>query len=514
VNDSRSNPLKVDQYRELFERSADAILIISGERFVDCNEATVKMLRYRNRAELLQTHPSALSPEFQNDGKRSFEKANEMMQIAFERGSHRFEWDHKRANGEVFPVEVLLTAVPHADGHNLHVVWRDITERKKLEAEVLHAQKIESIGQLAGTVAHDFNNLLVAIIGYSELLSDELARQPELLAQVEEIHRAAERGAEMTSQLLACSRKQVRQTNVVDLNEILVDWSRMIEVLSGVRTRVIFDLCPHPLLARVDAGQMEQVLMNITANSRDAMPKGGDLRVSTQEVFITNAEKCSRLKVLRGDYAILRITDTGTGMSATELESAFDPFFTTKARGKGTGLGLASVRGIATQSGGDVRISSPEGQGTTIEIFIPIAKEKSKPSNESTRRPRDQQKTPAPILLAEDDATVAALVSRALQRDGFEVQTASNGKVALELARNQNFEFSLLITDVIMPVMNGPELARRIRLYHPKFPIIFMSGYADTALAEEGFDVDQVDLIRKPFSIAELSRRVKAALAI
>lgn len=506
----RSRPGSLERYQQLFERSADAILIIEGDSFVDCNEATVRMLGYRGRAELLQTHPSQLSPEFQPDGRRSFEKANEIMAEAFEQGSRRFEWTHRRANGELFPVEVLLTAVSEGERQLLHVVWRDITERKRLENELRHAQKMEAIGKLAGGIAHDFNNILVALIGYADLVALKLEDGSEAKRYVGEIQRAAERAAALTSQLLAFSRKQDLAPEVIDLNVNLRSLDTMLQRLIGEDIQVVLELREEPLFLKVDPGQVEQVVLNIAANSRDAMPEGGTLTLRTDQV---DAGAIGGAELLPGEYVSLQITDTGVGMAPEVASRAFDPFFTTKDRGRGTGLGLASVYGIVKQSGGEVRIISEVGEGTSVEVFLPLTSERA-PVEEP--RPRKPAASSAPrerfeetVLLVEDDRAVAGLVRNVLLREGYRVLEAQNGAEALQLVGNTGLRLDLLLTDVVMPVMSGPELVARLAEKRPELPVLFVSGYTDDALAEHGFRIGEVELLRKPFSPRLLTERVR-----
>jgi PAS domain S-box-containing protein len=508
--DGTSPSASKDRYRELFERSADAILIIDGDTFIDCNEATVRMLRYRNRAELLQTHPSELSPEFQPDGRPSFEKANEMITLAFEQGSHRFEWDHVRADGEVFPVEVLLTAVPEGSRSILHVVWRDITDRKQLEAELRHAQKMEAIGKLAGGVSHDFNNLLVVIIGHATLMHDALDELPELQEQASSILGAAERAAELTSQLLAFSRKQVLKLEVLDLATAVTDQESMLRRLIGEDIRLSYERPSEPCFVKADPGQIEQVVFNLVANSRDAMPGGGTLSLSLSRL---SADAADGLRVGQGEQVSLRISDTGAGMSEETLARAFEPFFTTKERGRGTGLGLASVYGIVKQSGGEVRISSRLGEGTTVEVVLPCTDERPGVSvNQADHQAEDGVRS-GRVLLVEDEPMVAQLACRILRSDGYEVVQARNGGEALDLANSADKAFDLVITDVIMPVMSGPELVRFLRRGRPEQGVLFMSGYPDDALVRQGFDIGEVELLRKPFTPSALRRRVAEVLA-
>ncbi|MFH0943824.1 MAG: response regulator [Planctomycetota bacterium] len=502
----QSNP-----YRELFERSADAILIIDGDTFVDCNEATVRMLRYGSRDELLQTHPSELSPEFQPDGRPSFEKANEMIAIAFEKGSHRFEWDHQRADGELLPVEVLLTCVPEADRKMLHVVWREISERRRLEQDLRHAQKMEAVGKLAGGIAHDFNNILVAIMGYADMIRAEVAGCAELEADVDEIIRASQRAATLTSQLLAFGRKQDLQPEVIDLTRLVQDLAGMIQRLIGEDIHMILDPAGVPLLVKVDPAQLEQVILNVAANARDAMPDGGTLTLRTGMRDGISRKGRGRST---GRFASLEFEDTGSGMSREVLDRAFEPFFTTKEMGRGTGLGLASVYGIIKQSGGDVEILSRVGCGTTVRILLPE-------SSESAVRAGTGAPPPAPpvpggetILLVEDDVAAGRLLRRVLEREGYRVILARNGKDALALREESAERLDMLLTDVIMPVLSGPELVSIMREHQPGLPALFMSGYTDDVLARHGFSAADVDLVRKPFSPRELVRRVGEFLAV
>ncbi len=496
-------------YRELFERSADANLVIDGDTFVDCNEATVKMLRYANRDELLQTHPSELSPEFQPDGRISYEKANDMMALAFARGSHRFEWNHQRADGEVFPVEVLLTSVPLRNRNVLHVVWREITERKRLEEELRHAQKMEAVGKLAGGIAHDFNNILVAIMGYADIIREEVAGQPELVEDAGEIIRASEKAAKLTSQLLAFSRKQDLKPEVVDLDILVANLTGMIRRLIGEDIEMVLDSAGVPLPVKVDPGQLEQVILNVVANARDAMADGGTLTIRT-----TRGAKLGTngVDLPAGRYISLKFTDTGSGMDSEVIARAFEPFFTTKERGRGTGLGLSSVYGIVKQSGGDVRIVSHEGHGTTLEILLPESTEPL--SGPLTPETESHAGTPGNelILVVEDDTSAGRLITRTLEREGYRVLVAQHGDEALALAEQNGWSFDMVLTDVIMPIMNGPVLVARLRRNMPDLPALFMSGYTDDVLERQGFSIEDVDLLRKPFSPDRLLSRVRTFL--
>ena len=451
-----------DPYRELFERSADAILIIEGDTFVDCNQATVELLGYENRAQLLETHPSELSPPTQPDGRDSFEKANEMIAIAFENDSHRFEWDHLRADGVIVPVEVLLTAVQRGDQPILHVVWRDITERKELEHQLRHAQKMEAVGRLAAGIAHDFNNLLVPIIGNAELLSMELADRPDQVALLAQIGSAGQRASSLVRQLLTFSRKHTAQPQTVDLNEVVATLRDFLERLLGGHVKLVATQAAAPALIEIDPGQLEQVIVNLVTNARDAMPSGGTISIEVRRTTVGSLEEGAFGDLEPGHYAVLSVSDTGMGMDEATVQKAFDPFFTTKELGRGTGLGLSTVFGISRQARGGASIWSVPGKGTTIKVALPISA--------SERAPLPIQSEDGAIcggsetiLVAEDEPAVSDFVLKVLGDNGYRLLLARDGAGALALWERHAGEIDLLLTDVVMPGLGGPELVRRLR---------------------------------------------------
>ena len=509
---SSASAIGQDPYRVLFERSADAILIIEGETFVDCNQATVDMLRYRSKEELLRTHPSELSPPAQPDGQDSYTAANAMIALAFEHGSHRFEWDHRRADGEVFPVEVLLTAVPEGERQILHVVWRDITERKRLEQQLRQTQKLEAIGRLAGGIAHDFNNLLVAIIGNAEQLADELADRLELREMAEQVLDAGQRAADLTRQLLAFSRGQVIQTQVLDLNQILRGTERLLGRLLGADLELVFRPGPGELPIKAERGQVEQVLMNLVGNARDAMPDGGLVTVESALVEHGGEGGVASGSLPPGRYAHIRVRDTGMGMTPEVSKHAFDPFFTTKPLGRGTGLGLSTVYGIATQAGGGCAIESSPGQGTTVDVWLPVVQGEPvvvAPQPDDDEEPTGGHET---VLVVEDEPALASLVERVLRRAGYTVLVAADGRAALRCFDERAGAVDLVFSDVVMPGLGGPGMLRALleRGFQPR--VLFASGYsADGLQPLEGLSLE-VDLLSKPFTPRELLRRVRAAL--
>lgn len=500
-----------DPYRELFERSADAILIIDGGAFVECNEATVRMLRARDREHILQTHPSELSPPFQPDGRDSFTKANEMIAIAFEQGSNRFEWDHVRADGEVFPVEVLLTAVPREGRQILHVVWRDITERRELEDRLRLAQKMEAVGRMAGGIAHDFNNLLVAIMGNSDLLAESLAGDPDQLACVDEIQGAAHRAAALVRQLMAFSRKQDVQATVVDVPAALRDLENILHRLLDERYSLELRLCTEPVRILAGLGQLEQIVINLVTNARDAMPSGGELTVELRRVEVSSASMWVDVELRSGTYAAISVADHGHGMSPEVTRRAFDPFFTTKEIGKGTGLGLATVYAIAKHSGGGVEIQSDVGRGTTVRVFLPVTSDHVEDDGKGLVAPPELRGTET-VLVVEDELAVATLVVRVLRAAGYRVLLAKDGLEALDVFGASAVPIDLVVTDVVMPRLGGVDLVRRLRTAAYQGAVLMSSGYTNDEM-EHAADISSgIDMLEKPFTTAELLSRVRAAL--
>ncbi len=511
MTDTRPTPATA-AYRELFERSADAILIIEGARFIDCNDATVEMLRYESREALLETHPSELSPPTQPDGRDSFEKANEMMATAFERGSHRFEWSHKRADGEVFPVEVLLTAVQESDRRVLHVVWRDITQRKVLEDQLRHSHKMEAVGKLAGGIAHDFNNMLVAIIGHAELLRRHIGEDPKAREHVQQIRLAGDRAAGLVRQLLAFGRKQQLQPAVFDLDELILGVQKLLERLIGEDITLATRRSSESIHIKADPGQVEQVLMNLASNARDAMPRGGTLTIETRIIDLTESHMGTAHSLPPGRYALLCVGDTGEGMSEETRAHAFDPFFTTKEVGAGTGLGLATVHGIVRQSGGNTELVSTPSVGTTVRVYLPISAEQVEAKHQRIERVEDIIGGTETILVAEDEPLVRAMIVATLEDKGYRVLCASDGIEALRLFRGQPDGIDLILTDVIMPNMGGPEFVAELATADAVPRVLFMSGYTNDTLARFAALDQELDLIEKPFTPAALATRVRRSL--
>jgi len=385
-----------------------------------------------------------------------------------------------------------------------------------LEEKLLQASKMEAIGRLAGGVAHDFNNVLTAISGYVEFAIDSVGPDHEIAADLAQVRRAADRASSLTRQLLAFGRKQVMASRVLDLNSVVSDVESMLRRMIGEDIAIVTELQEPLGRVMADPVQVEQILMNLAVNARDAMPGGGRITISTEKVVLEDETMLALADIEPGCYIRLSVADTGVGMDAETAEHVFEPFFTTKAVGEGTGLGLATVYGIVKQSGGHVECESEVGVGTSIHVYLPCHGA-SEPVTAPPGPAADPAPSPGPtgtetILLVEDDETVRDFVSMALRRRGYGVLVADDAAHALELAAEHADTISLLVTDVVMPQMGGRELAQRLSITHPSLPVLFMSGYAEDLIETEHLLGPGVPLLRKPFTLDFLARRVRELL--
>jgi PAS domain S-box-containing protein len=420
------------------------------------------------------------------------------------------------ASGRVIWAQLDISLVRDTAGKPLYFIAQiqDISNRLQLEEQFRQSQKMEAVGRLAGGVAHDFNNLLTVISGYSEIALQrvtEAASQTEgedVRDELEEIKSAAARAASLTQQLLAFSRQQVVRPGMVDLNEVVADIEKMLHRLIGedVTLGVKLDPDAGPVLA--DAGQLEQVILNLAVNGRDAMPEGGTLTIETAAVELEEAIDSEHGRVEPGRYVRLTVTDSGAGMSAETRPRIFEPFFTTKELGKGTGLGLSTVYGILEQSGGHARVETAPGRGTSFEIYLPESEQVDAGVAVPEASPEGGSET---ILLVEDEGSVRDLARRMLEASGYQVLSAANGSDALELCEAHHERIDLMLTDVVMPEMRGAELAQRIGLVRPGLPVLYMSGYTDNSIDADGSG--SVSFLQKPFTLKELRGAVRDALA-
>jgi PAS domain S-box-containing protein len=417
-----------------------------------------------------------------------------------------------RSDGRIDWVRWEVRPWTRADGAigGILIFSEVITERRLLEDQFRQAQKMEAVGRLAGGVAHDFNNLLTVITSYSTLLLDDLEATDPRREDLNEILKAATGAAGLTRQLLAFSRQQVLEPKVLDLNAVVAGAGKMLQRLIGEDVALVTVLAPDLASVKADPGQVEQVIMNLAVNSRDAMPQGGKLTIETMNVELGDAYTLDHPPVSPGAYVLLSVSDTGTGMDEPAKAHLFEPFFTTKEQGRGTGLGLATVYGIVKQSGGFVWVYSEPGHGTTFKIYLPRVHETPlAPLREGSPEAFRGTET---ILLAEDSAGVRAVAREVLQRNGYAVIQASDGRAALELAATHSGTIHLLVTDVIMPEMSGRQLADRLRDERPGLQVLFVSGYTDDAIIRHGILEPGIAFLQKPFTPEALARKVRAVL--
>jgi len=422
------------------------------------------------------------------------------------------EITNRRRDGSLYIEEQSITPVKDARGETAHFIeiTRDLTEEKRLESQFLQSQKMESVGRLAAGIAHDFNNLLNVINGTAVLASEGLKEGDSLQADLEEIRRAGERAASLTRQLLAFSRQQIMEPDVFDLNTLVADLGGMLRRVIGEDIEFVVVPAGAPCSVRADPGQIEQVVMNLVVNARDAMPTHGTLTIETQAIDLDEAHNASHPSVKPGSYARLMVSDSGVGMDEATRMRIFEPFFTTKEPGKGTGLGLSTVYGIVQQSGGSIGVNSELGRGTTFEIYLPRVEEVA-----HTERPA-RTLTPVSgtetILVVEDYLALGQFAKRILQSAGYTVLVASNGDEALLLLERHEGPVHLLLTDVVLPGMGGPELVARIADVRPQMKVIYASGHTDDALLRHGVAADATHFLVKPYTSEVLTRAVRAVL--
>jgi hypothetical protein len=497
-----------ESFHLLFESNPHPMWVFDREslRFLEVNSAAIAHYGY-SRDEFLAMRITDIRPA------ADAAKAVATVRSESESGTrhHTGDWRHQLKDGGIIDVEIAAHDIEFAGRAGRLVVAHDVTERKRLEAQLLQSQKLEAVGQLAAGVAHDFNNLLNVITGYSELLLRSLPPNGTDRERTEQVRRAAERGAGLTRQLLAFSRRQVLEPRVLDLNAALADVQSMLTRLIGEDIKIVtaFD----PALGRVfaDPGQMEQVLVNLVVNARDAMPDGGSLVLETSNVALDEAYARTHPGARTGAHVRLAVSDTGHGMDAATAARVFEPFFTTKPRGKGTGLGLATVHGIVQQSGGHVDVYSEPGHGTTFKIYLPrVEAQEERPADEGARvEPHGGSET---IVLVEDEDGLRALIREVLEDAGYRVVEAQDPERGLAAVRAEPRGIDLLMTDVILPQMRGNELADRVREISPGARVLFMSGYTDEAIGQHAVLSPGSHFLQKPFSLAALLAKVRVVL--
>jgi PAS domain S-box-containing protein len=521
-------------YDALVDAAPDAILAVDPDgRIVLGNAQAVRLFGY-SRDELLGANVDMLVPP----SVRSRHAAHRGTYAADPRPrpmGAKLELAARRKDGTEFPAEISLSAIDTPSGILVSAAVRDVTDRRRAEAERTRlaaeaeherravreeqAQRLESLGQLAGGVAHDFNNMLAVILNYAEFVADKIgaaAAEPggeewrEVAADVAQITLAAEGAARLTKQLLAFGRREVVRPQVVDLNTVVHDVEQLLRRSIGEHLRLSTTLDPALSPITADLGHLEQVLVNLAVNARDAMPDGGTLSIDTANVVVGPEYAATRPGVAVGPHVRLRVSDTGAGMTPEVVTRAFEPFYSTKPTDQGTGLGLATVYGIVTQSGGTAHIYSEPGLGTTFTALFPAVEAPVAPAANETHPPPDGRES---VLLVEDEDAIREVAKRVLERAGYRVAAYANGTLALaDLAGLVARDVDLLLTDVVMPGMVGTELAERVHEAKPDVRVLFMSGYAQGVLATQGRLAPDVALLEKPFSAQQLLTAVRDAL--
>jgi PAS domain S-box-containing protein len=500
-----------EQYRLLFDSNPQPMWVYDEESlaFIAVNDAAVNHYGYSHREFLGMTiRDIRPSEEAQRLDEHLLQPGQEADRKAFH--SPRV-WTHRKKDGSLIQVEIAVGSIEFRGRKARLALLSDVTERKRLETQLIQSQKMDSVGRLAGGVAHDFNNLLGVITGYGELLSKRLPNEPRLEKYVQDILKAAERAAGLTRQLLAFSRKQVLQPRILDVNTVVAEMEKMLRRLIGEDVQLVTILDEHLARVKADQGQMEQVLMNLAVNARDAMPQGGRLTIETANIDLDQTYARSRPGVTPGPHVMLAVSDTGQGMDKEILGHIFEPFFTTKEAGKGTGLGLATVHGIVKQSEGHIFVYSEPGQGTTFKIYLPrveverVAETTAAPEAELARGSET-------VLLVEDEESLRSIVRECLEASGYTVIEARHAGHALEIADRHPAPIHLLITDVVMPGMGGSRLAVALAASHAETKVLYMSGYTDDAVVLHGVLAADVSFLQKPFTTESLARKVREVL--
>jgi len=505
-----------ERYRALVETSPDAIILMDlNLNIVMGNRPALILYGYEDLQEVIgQSAFDFIAPE---DRPRAIEDTRKML----EAGSiETREYTLLRKGGVPFPAEVRASLVLDVEKKPLAFICvsRDITDRKHAEEEKLalvdqlrQSQKMEAVGRLAGGVAHDFNNILTVIKGYSQFSLAEIKEEDPLRENIEEIKKSADRAADLTRQLLAFSRRQIMEMKVLDLNDLFRNLDKMLHRFIGEDIELVTILGENLGRVKADTGQIEQVIMNLAVNARDAMPKGGKLTIETANVGLDGAYARAHVAVKPGPYVMLAVSDTGVGMTPEVKERVFEPFFTTKDKGKGTGLGLSTVYGIVKQSGGNIWVYSEPGKGTTFKIYLPRVDEPLEGLKGEVEKEGLPQGSEA-ILIVEDDEDVRKFAARVLERQGYTVLVASEGSDALPLCGEYKKPIHMVLCDVVMPGLGGRELTDHLISLHPEMKVLYMSGYTENAIVHHGILIEGMNYIQKPFAVDGLVRKVREVL--
>jgi len=496
-----------EKLKVIFDESPNVMMIMDYENgeILNVNQAARHILGYEKKT-LLGKHFSILFPS------ESELTRNNLLEKLSIHGSVFESQKFVRADGSGLPTDLSATLIPWDKGKAILATFRDVSEQIRLENQFFQAQKMEAIGVLVEGVAHDFNNLLTTIIGSSDLMIMSIGKDHNLRKNLEDIRKAGKRAASLTRQLLLFSRRQILEPKVINLNDVILDMDKMLRRLIGENIDLETVLAPDLGRVEADPGQIEQIIMNLAVNAKDAMPRGGKLTINTANVELDEAYVHSHADVTPGPYVMMAISDTGTGMDEETLSKVFDPFFTTKEAGKGTGLGLSTIYGIVKQSGGNIWVYSEPGKGATFKIYLPRV-EKKTGGTEAVEAAAESLTGSETILVVEDNEMVRDLAQTIFQHYGYRVLTAQDGEEAIRVSQEHDGPIDLMLTDVVMPGMSGNEVVKRLNTLRPEMKVLYMSGYTNNVIVHHG-DMDrETAFIQKPFTMESLVCKVKEVIS-
>jgi PAS domain S-box-containing protein len=492
------------------EQSADTVLITNRQGIIEYVNPAFETLTAYSRQDVLGQTPRILK-----SGEHGAETYQQLWSTILSGGVYRTIFANRKKNGNLYYVEESITPIRDAAGEITHFVsnGRDLTEQLHLKAELLQSQKMDAIGRLAGGVAHDFNNLLTIITSYSELALDDLTPGSPLECKLQEVLSASRRAAQLTRQLLAFSRKQPQALRVLELNPVIAEAARTLHRLIGEDIELTFSPGDKLGPVRVDPIQIEQVLMNLAVNARDAMPQGGRLKVETADVWLDEAYVQRKHAIIpTGRYALITVSDTGVGIPRDHLPHIFEPFYTTKPSGKGTGLGLATVYGIIKQNQGFIWAYSEPGMGSVFKIYLPCVSSKETVQELPSRSRHAVAKGSETILLVEDEDAVRRATAEFLTLNGYSVLEARDGLDALAVAKNHGSTIHLVVTDVVMPNLSGGQLATELETIRPETKVLFVSGYADKTVIDHKVVDLETNFLQKPFTLRQVASKIREVL--
>jgi len=497
------------RYRYLIENSTDGIYLYFQDSFLIVNSAFSRLTGYtaedlnKNNSDLL----SIVAPE-DIESVRSFQKKLDIQT----KSNVNFEFAAINKEGDRFFVEVVLSVFPYLGGFAEQGILRDVTERKNLEEQLRQSQKMEAIGRLSGGIAHDFNNILTVIRGVTEIAKFSIEDDSELNKLLAEIEKAVDQAESLTKQLLSFGRKQLIESEIVNLNDEMEEWEQMLNRILEENIRLTMIRGEDLVDINVDKNRLTQALLNLCINAKDAMPDGGELTIITKNVFVDRDLIKDKKDISPGLFAVLIVQDTGVGIDQDTQKYIFEPFFTTKPKGKGTGLGLSMVYGIVNQSGGFVSVKSKTDKGSTFEMFFPKTNIEKLSSEQISSEEIEFLGEGKTILVVEDEDAVANIIDNTLSSSGFNVLRANNGVEALEIFIENSSEIRLVITDVIMPQMDGATLGNRLKEIAPEIDVLYISGYTDNPILQDQIINKRVNFIQKPFRTHHLLKKVRDIL--